>query len=68
MLDGMRQYIGKQVTMADGEIVISDAYTCYAGDFFRIEYLSGKYKGKSFDISISSDMGAELTRRLPEPE
>ncbi len=68
MLDGMRRYVGKQVTMADGEIVINDAYTCYLGDFFRIKYLSGQRKGEGFDINIHSDAGAELTRRLPEPE
>lgn len=68
MLEGMRRYVGKQVTMTDGEIVIYDAYTCYVGDFFKVRYLTGKRKGESVDISISSDMGVELTRRLPEPE
>ncbi len=53
----MRRYIGKQVTLADGEIVIYDAYTCYVGDFFKVRYLTGKRKGESFDISIGSTWG-----------
>ncbi len=64
MIEGMRQYIGKQVPMADCEIIINDAYTCYEGDFFRIEYLSGANKGNSVDINIWSEAGTELTNCL----
>ncbi|MEI5988841.1 hypothetical protein [Enterococcus crotali] len=45
MIDGMNQYLKKEIFIDGYQAKIINAYTCYEGDFFEITFISGDKKG-----------------------
>lgn len=60
----MQKDIGRCIVYNDNSVSILDAFSCYDGDFYELEYLSGKQKGQKVRINICSDKGMEILKAL----
>lgn len=45
MIDGMRRYLKKEICIEGCRAIIIDCWTCYEGDFFEIQFISGNKIG-----------------------